>query len=140
MCNVLPAPFLFPMMISTRTLRLMSISDEYNVSSLAEQYCVSREVILRKFYDRKLVSRQFYEQKVEEWKKAKSQERARAETIIAQKVSYLGESYIELVFSRLYQNRISVEQLADYLGVKVKNIPGMEELLFTKGAAHDLCF
>ena len=47
--------------------------------------------------------------------------------------AYLGERYLGTVFSRYYQNRISLEQLADYLGVKVKNIPGMENLLFPKG-------
>jgi len=35
----------------------------------------------------------------------------------------------------LYQNKISVDQLADYLGVKAKSIAGMEALLFAQGAA-----
>ncbi|MGD2062333.1 MAG: hypothetical protein PVF51_01985 [Nitrospirota bacterium] len=42
---------------------------------------------------------------------------------------------MEVAFSRYYQERISAEQLAGYLGVKPKNIPGMEALLFHKGAA-----
>jgi hypothetical protein len=79
-----------------------------------------------------MVNRNFYEQKVQEWVKGRGEKGASGNYYLTKK-AYLGESYIELVFSRMYQNRISIEQLAYYLGVKVKNVPRMEELLFTKG-------
>jgi hypothetical protein len=47
--------------------------------------------------------------------------------------AYLSEKYLEKAFSRYHQNQIGVEQLADYLGVKVRSIPGMEAVLFRKG-------
>lgn len=44
---------------------------------------------------------------------------------ITQKV-YLGETYIKKVFAKYYQNKISVDRLSDYLGIKVKNIGTFE--------------
>ena len=131
LCNSFAAAFLVPDDDFDQRIKTGTISDN-TIGDLASLYCVSREVILRKFYDRRLVSQQFYEQKVKEWKKDKVKS-GKGGDYYRNKGVYLGDSYIELVFSRLYQNRISVEQLADYLGVKVKSVPGMEELLFTRG-------
>lgn len=137
-CNRFAGAFLVPDDDFDQNIKTVSINDD-TIVELAKRYCVSREVILRKFYDRKLVSSHFYEQKVEEWnKKVEEWNKGKVKegttgNYYRTKGAYLGESYIELVFSHLYQNRISVKQLADYLGVKEKNVPGMEELLFTKG-------
>ena len=131
LCNSFAGAFLVPDDDFDQRIKTVAISDN-TIDDLASLYCVSREVILRKFYDRRLVSQQFYKQKVEEWGKEKVKP-GKGGDYFRNKGVYLGESYIELVFSRLYQNRISVEQLADYLGVKVKSVPGMEELLFTRG-------
>ena len=49
--------------------------------------------------------------------------------------AYLGEKYIETVFSSYHKGRISIEQAADYLDVKPRRVPGMEEWLFKQGAA-----
>ncbi len=53
----------------------------------------------------------------------------------ATKGVYLGQRYLELVFSRFYQRGISADQVADFLGVKASQLPGMEGLLFKKGLA-----
>ncbi len=131
LCNRFAGAFLVPDDDFDQKIKTISISDN-TIADLAKLYCVSREVILRKLYDRKLVGSHFYELKVEEWNKGKVKKGSGGD-YYRNKGVYLGESYIELVFSRLYQNRISVQQLADYLGVKVKNVPGMEELLYAKG-------
>lgn len=131
LCNSFAGAFLVPDDDFDQRIKTVAISDN-TIEDLASLYCVSREVILRKFYDRRLVSQQFYEQKVKEWVKDRVKS-GKGGDYYRNKGVYLGESYIELVFSRLYQNRISIEQLADYLGVKVKSVPGMEALLFRKG-------
>ncbi|MDI6752344.1 MAG: ImmA/IrrE family metallo-endopeptidase [bacterium] len=131
LCNDFAGAFLVPDDDFDRQIALLSINDA-TIENLANRYCVSREVILRKFYDKNLVNQQFYKQKVEEWRKKKGKTGNGGDYYLNKRV-YLGERYIELVFSRLYQNRISIKQLADYLGVKAKNVPGMEALLFQKG-------
>ena len=42
------------------------------------------------------------------------------------KKAYLGDTYINLAFSKYFQNKISADNLAEYLGLKVKNIPTFE--------------
>ena len=51
------------------------------------------------------------------------------------KGAYLGAYYIDTAFSRYYQKRISIDQLANYLRVKVKNVAGMELRLLGRGGA-----
>lgn len=132
LCNSFAGTFLVPDDDFDRQLTNLSI-DDITIKDLADRYSVSREVILRKLYDRNLVTQQFYEQTVEQWRKKTKDRTGQGGDYYRTKGVYLGERYIELVFSRLYQNRISIEQLSDYLGVKVKSVPGMEALLFHKG-------
>jgi len=49
--------------------------------------------------------------------------------------AYLGENYIDTAFSRYYHKRISIDQLADYLRVKVKNVAGIELQLLRRAGA-----
>ena len=111
----------------------VSINDEL-IQQLANQYCVSRVVILRKFVDRNAVNQQYYDTKVEQWAKEAKKSGEGGGNYYLTKGVYLGERYIEKAFSKYYQKSISIEQLAEYLSVKVKNISGMESLLFHKGA------
>jgi len=39
---------------------------------------------------------------------------------------------MSLAFSNYYRGKISVEQLADYLNVSAKNIPGLEQFVLQK--------
>jgi len=135
LCNRFASAFLVPDDADfNQRIAQMPIHED-GISALADQYRVSREVILRRLRDKGLVTQQFYEQLVEGWQKKTKNKSDAGGNYYRTKGVYLGERYLELAFSRLYQNKISVDQLADYLGVKVKNITGMEALLFSKGAA-----
>jgi Zn-dependent peptidase ImmA (M78 family) len=133
LCNRFGGEFLVPDADFNHQIKGVSISDEL-IQRLANRYSVSREVILRKFLNRRAVDQRYYEEKVAQWaKKSKTKAGAGGDYYLT-KGAYLGEHYLETAFSRYYQRRISIEQLADYLGVKVKNVTGMESLLFDKGA------
>lgn len=129
LCNRFAGAFLVPDDDFDRRITSVPVNDK-TIGDLADLYSVSREVILRKFYDKNLVSQQFYEKKVEQWAKEANGRAGTGGDYYRTKGVYLGERYLELVFSRYYQKRISAEQLADYLGVKAKSVPGMEALLF----------
>lgn len=134
LCNRFAAAFLVPDPDFDQRITHAPINEDL-ISALADRYSVSREVILRRLLDKHLVSQQFYEQLVEEWQSEAKVKSGTGGDYYRTKRSYLGERYLELAFSRLYQNKISNDQLADYLGVKVKNIAGMEALLFQKEAS-----
>jgi len=109
--------------------------DDQFLGDLADRYRVSREVILRKLLDWGLVERAFYEEKAEEWTKQyeKSRGKSKGGNYYATQATYLGEKYLQLVFGKYYQGSYGVEQLADYLNVKVQNVAGLEQFVL-KGA------
>lgn len=133
LCNRFAGCFLVPDDDFDKSISGIRIS-ETSIQELARQYHVSREVILRKFLDRGVVDQFYYEEQVKQWAKVEPLKSGSGGYYYATKGVYLGERYLEMAFSRYYQNRISIDQLASYLGVKVKNVTGMESLLFKKGA------
>ena len=109
--------------------------DDYSLNNIARRFVVSREVILRKFLDNGKITPAFYSRKVSQWRdeyeeRQKKKTRGSGGNTNYTKRAYLGENYMEMVFGQYYQNNISAEQLADYLGVKVSRISRMESLMF----------
>lgn len=134
LCNGFVGGFLVPDGDFDRRTNRTDI-DEKKISDLSKQYKVSREVILRKFLDRGAVSRRYYQEMTAKWDRHAPKKSGTGGDYYRTKGAYLGQGYLEMAFGRYYQQKISVEQLANYLGVKVKNVAGMESLLFDKGAA-----
>jgi Zn-dependent peptidase ImmA (M78 family)/DNA-binding transcriptional regulator YiaG len=136
LCNQFAAEFLVPDADFDQRLKLLPSVREQSIEELARQYHVSREVILRKLLDRKRISQLEYELKVEEWnrplKNAGDTKNGGGDYYLTQGV-YLSKRYLELAFSQLYQNKITIEQLADYLGVKTKFVPKFETSLLQQG-------
>jgi len=97
------------------------------ISSLAALYCVSREVILRRLLDKRIISKEYYGEKTEEWNaqinpKSKKTDGHYYNTQIA----YLGENYIKLAFKAYYQGKCTFENLTEYLNMKANNIQKLE--------------
>lgn len=138
-CNRLAAELLLPSSALKATLRTYDRPDEEAVNDIAWTYKVSREVVLRRLLDMDLVSRQRYERDVKKWRaeydakvKADAQAGKGGGNYYATQASYLGEKYLSLAFSSYYRGSISVDQLADYLNISVKNIPGLEQFVLQK--------
>ena len=129
-CNRFAGEFLVPTDDFYQKTYNISVDDD-NISNLARYYHVSREVILRKFLDNNVIHSNFYQEKVRSWaENNNTSSSSDGGNYYFTKGAYLGSKYIEKAFSQYYTNRISSERLADYLGVKVKNITGMESLLY----------
>ncbi|MCA8833720.1 MAG: ImmA/IrrE family metallo-endopeptidase [Proteobacteria bacterium] len=132
LCNKFAAEFLIP--TNDINLRLQSV-DVYSDSALynlASEYCVSREVILRRAIDIALINKTSYSEKVKEWREKANQKKSTSKSdggnYYRTQKSYLGQTYIEKVFSHYYQKRITRGQVADYLNIKSKNISRFENL------------
>lgn len=128
-CNSFAGEFLVPSGHFYNVADALPV-DEESLSLLANNYNVSREVILRKFLDQGRIDSEFYYNKVNSWKKAPTASKSDGGNYYFTKGAYLGSKYIEKVFSQYYQDRITTERLADYLDIKVKSIPGVESLLY----------
>lgn len=129
LCNRFSGEFLVPSEDFEQRIEGITIDDD-SIQELSDGYNVSREVILRKFLDWNLIDQALYDRKTDEWRQSVKKSRRGGGNDYRTRRAYLGTRYLEVAFSRYYHNRISVEQLADYIGVKTKNIPRMEQELF----------
>jgi Zn-dependent peptidase ImmA (M78 family)/transcriptional regulator with XRE-family HTH domain len=128
-CNRFAAECLLPLAEFKAALGPNPASDE-SISQIANSYRVSRHVVLLRLLGLDLVSQAFYEQKVAEWKTdydAKKPEKPGG-SYYATQGTYLGEKFLKLAFGKYYEGKISIDQLADYLNVKVGSVRGLEQL------------
>lgn len=134
-CNRFAAEFLVPEYDLNNQIKSVSIDDKL-ISKIAERYCVSREVILRRFFDKGLVNNEFYEAKSNEWVNEFEESRKlnSGGNYYATQFVYLGENFLNMAFSKYYQGQFGVEQLAEYLNIKVKSVPGIEQLVLSRKA------
>jgi len=126
-CNVFAAEFLVP----SRDFKQFLSTDFYDdraVAKIASRYKVSREVILRRALDHELVDDQHYKEKATQWAKEYEEGRRKRSggSYYATQATYLGGKFLDLAFGRYYQGRCSMEQLADYLNVRVRSLRGLE--------------
>ncbi|MEE9464198.1 MAG: ImmA/IrrE family metallo-endopeptidase [Candidatus Neomarinimicrobiota bacterium] len=135
-CNQFAGSFLVPDDDFNARKSSYSTSPE-DISSLAKYYNVSREVVLRKFFDRGEIDQYYYDRMVSTWKAAR---RKRPKPPwgdpYATKGVYLGDTYLSLAFRQYFRNKFSKEQLAGYLGVKVKHLPEYEARVIQKASTE----
>ena len=107
--------------------------EEHEIKRLANLYKVSREVILRKFYDREFISKIKYKDELEKYKQEwrasqleKEQRESEGPSYFVKIYTYLGQKYLEIAFRQYHQKKINDRELADYLGVKTKSLEKLE--------------
>lgn len=140
-CNAFAGEFLVPEPSLLAFADATQSVNESTVNDLAERFHVSKYVILRRFHTLGMVDTNFYQKKVEEWESSfdlwgeQKQEKV-SDTgggdYYNNKMSYLGQSYLTLVFRNYAQGRISMEEAASHLNVKVKSFPTIEEKFLTR--------
>ncbi len=135
-CNAFAAELLLPSADFDRQVHVgLRMTDEA-IRNLASRYRVSREVVLRRLLDKQFVSKAFYQAKVKDWAAGADLEKeGSGGNYYATQATYLGERYLQLVFGKHYQGKLSLEQVADYLGVKTKSVAGLENLVLRQGGA-----
>lgn len=130
-CNALAAEFLMPSADFSIQLELLTEINDPSIHALARRYHVSREAVLRRILDRGLVQQTYYETKVKQWAEESGNGGSGGDYYATQS-TYLGERYLQLVFSKHYQGRLTLEQVADYLSVRAKSVAGLEEMMLRK--------
>lgn len=127
MCNRLAAVFLVPSKDFESSIKGV-IVNEVSVTKLADTYKVSREVILRKLLDRGVVNESTYKKLTTKWidEAKKNQKSKGGGNYYNTQIDYLGDKYLEIAFDAYYKKTINEIQLADYLNVKIDNLPSLE--------------
>jgi Zn-dependent peptidase ImmA (M78 family)/DNA-binding XRE family transcriptional regulator len=118
--------------------RVNSIEDD-KIRALATGYKVSREVVLRRLLQFGHISSDFYKYKkelYEEEAKKKAKEDAlrfaKAEKqffvpVYMQALRSNGRNFTNLILTSYYQDKITLSDVSDYLGVKLKHLPKIEQ-------------
>jgi len=120
-CNAFAGEFLVPDKDFEKYLDLFRRNDIISFTSeLAQYYSVSREVILRKLLNRKLISINKYEKLAQEWNKdfKKARQGKSGGNYYNNLAIYLGYNYLTLAFDKYYRNQISLYELAEFLKVR----------------------
>ena len=125
LCNKFAAEFLLPNEHLDSELR-GATPDESAASAIANRYNVSRELVFRRFLDRRLVNLNQYREAANRWK---NQTRLRhgGGDYYNTTITYLGLNYIDLVFSRYYDDEITDDEAIDYLGIKGTSFAKLEK-------------
>ncbi|MCL2658185.1 MAG: ImmA/IrrE family metallo-endopeptidase [Betaproteobacteria bacterium] len=129
-CNALAAEILIPeedfrQQTASTPPYLEKASEEF-FAAIASRYGVSREAVLRRFLDQKRVGQKFYEEKAKFWAQQKKQSKGQGNYYLTQG-TYISDRFAKEVVSRHYRQQISLEQAADFLGIKPKSYAGFEE-------------
>lgn len=125
-CNGLAARVLVPDDVFDGMLKGVKIGREL-ATNLAGYFLVSREVIYRKFLDRGLIDPGEYAAAAKEWAAQMKPKEPGSGNYYNSHRAYLGQRYIDLAFTRYYQQRFDRQQLAEYLNLKPKNLPTFAE-------------
>jgi Zn-dependent peptidase ImmA (M78 family) len=104
--------------------------DDEVIGELADRYGVSREVILRRLVDKGFVKSADYGRWAARWASGGRTTRGAGGNYYATKGVYLSKQFAEVAFSRFYSGALSIEDLAEHLHVKARNIPSLEAHLF----------
>ncbi len=139
-CDAFAAEFLVPSADFSLQIQNLDTNDERNIYALSEMYHVSREVILHRLFDQNLITRNWYRQKMDEWSKLSDAYTGKPKkgggNYYKTKASYLGDSYISLVFKNYYRGRIDIRQASQYLDIQPKSFAGIEEEFLKQGGGQ----
>ena len=126
-CNQVAAEVLVP--ISEFQLvygiQIKSWNEEI-VQAIANDYCVSKEVILRKLLELGIANSVTYSDFKKKWDKAYYRSESSGGDFYRNKVSALGRTYVYKVIDKYKSGVINDNQVADYLGIKYAQLSKIE--------------
>lgn len=133
-CNMFAGDFLVPIDDFDNEINGKSITEK-EITELAELYCVSREVILRKLYDKSLINQFTYNEYSNKWieeAKKNQNKKGGSGNYYNNVITYLGDNYLSKSFEKYNKGLITEYQLADYLNVKPNLIVPLENILMRR--------
>jgi Zn-dependent peptidase ImmA (M78 family)/transcriptional regulator with XRE-family HTH domain len=136
-CNAFAGEFLVPAFDFEHRFDPQKPVDE-STTQLATYYGVSREVILRKLLDRRIVSQEYYEEMAQRWIQEfeESRKSGGGGNYYYTQAEYLGDRFMNLAFSQYYDGKVSLQELASYLNIRAKSVEGLERQMLRRAFAE----
>jgi Zn-dependent peptidase ImmA (M78 family) len=132
LCNRFAGVFLVPREALAATLHGRNLDPE-TIREIARHFNVSQLVIYRRLLDTRRIDQATYDAARRRAQERPPPQRPGGDYYNTQ-LAYLGRPFVEMALKQYHGQRITEEQLADYLNVKPKNLATLEER-FLKGAA-----
>lgn len=136
-CNAVAASILLPEQEFKAQLELAGLPTQPTevadgkINALARRFSVSREVIVRRMLAFRYVSTDFYLQKRAEYRaefiaRREHQTGPVIEKYGAKRVRILGQAFSRLVLDNYAEGHITLSDVSNYLGMKLKHLPSAE--------------
>ena len=134
-CNRFSASFLVPIEELKEEVSKLSFDDNFdqNILELAKKYNVSRFVILGRLVSNDIISQEFYLTKTQEWKEAfknKVKKEGGRRYSGKAELQMNGKLFSKAVIESFNSDKITYNDISDYLSIKIKNIPLLEKELY----------
>jgi Zn-dependent peptidase ImmA (M78 family) len=123
LCNKFAAELLLPEEVLNQYVDGKK-ADEAKAEEIASFFNVSREFIFRRFLDQGLIDQKSYVKHARKW--AAQIKKKGSGNPYNNKITYLGLPYLELAFGKYHSNRITRDELADYVDTKPKHLSQLE--------------
>jgi Zn-dependent peptidase ImmA (M78 family) len=128
-CNRFAGEFLVPDDDFIAMVNKIGTINDLQVEKFAKLYGVSREVIMRKLLNHRVITNGQYEEKSAEYRneyfRFTAEEKQKSKgggNYYSTQLTYKGRHYTELAFNGYYSQKFSVTQLAQYMGMKVSSV------------------
>jgi Zn-dependent peptidase ImmA (M78 family) len=147
-CNQVAASAIMPRLRLLNDARVKShgpgASDwtDSEISDIARSFGASREALLRRLLTLGLTTEGFYRRKrvqyQTEWlaqmerERVKSADEERRRNMPLETMSNVGRPLVQMILDNYYQDRLSLSEVAGYLGIKTKHIPKLEQMAGSK--------
>jgi Zn-dependent peptidase ImmA (M78 family) len=112
------------------------VSDEV-LATLSIHFKVSQEVTLRRLVMIGKASKEWYNSRRRQWEKEYKKQQGGRSNPPQKCIRENGTTFVSLVFDALRDNRITYRDVADYLGVRVKYLPKVEQLVGQMAFANE---
>jgi len=100
---------------------------------IAQRFNISREVVWLRLLTNQMISDSVYRKEIyklrEQYKTQKQQEKKAKKIIVSyhtKVISTIGKFYTNLVLAGYHQEKITSSALSEYLGIKLKHLPKIE--------------
>jgi Zn-dependent peptidase ImmA (M78 family) len=123
-CNQFAAEILLPEDLFLSDISLFKREGLTVVPELAKKYSVSREVILRRLLDHRVISSEDYETLSGKWNRdyLRMNSRRKGGNYYLTRLAYLGEGFARLAFDNYSAGRITSVELANHLNIKARSL------------------
>lgn len=132
-CNAFASDFLIPQKQLLNDLEGIEKIDDLIIEELAKKYCISKDAIAYKLFKLDKISKSLYAQIHGVFSSIRKSNASSGGSYYFTKKSYLGEGYINKVYSQYYSGKISISEVGLYTQMRASTAKEFSSKVFGGG-------